>query len=230
MREKKVIMIIIGFIILLSVVLIATSSFISSVEYENVTLNGITMEVPQDNITPENVTENYTKYIDTKHNIQIYTYDSEDENNTNNSEIVEFNSILESHKGIEEIKKGNETYNKSKNSNEYVYYSKHENKNIIVITENEDDMLHILENMKITNMSTSNPLNKTDNVTTKTSKSSAKKSNSSSKDDGIYWDDEYNAYFDKNDRSVYEGQFAKGTSKKEMKEAFDEIERETNYY
>ena len=75
--------------------------------------------------------------------------------------------------------------------------------------------------------------NTTDEVNQTTSKSTTKKStssNSKSDDDGIYYDEELNAYFDKNDRTVYDGQVEKGTSKADMKRMAKEMEREANGY
>ena len=45
-----------------------------------------------------------------------------------------------------------------------------------------------------------------------------------------YYDEELNLYFDKNDRTVYDGQVEKGTSKSDLKKMSDEIVRETNGY
>ena len=74
--------------------------------------------------------------------------------------------------------------------------------------------------------------NTTDEVNQTTAKTTTKKSTSKSKsdDDGIYYDDELNAYFDKNDRTVYDGQVEKGTSKADMKRMAEEMEREANGY
>ena len=74
--------------------------------------------------------------------------------------------------------------------------------------------------------------NTTDEVNQTTAKTTTKKSTSKSKsdDDGIYYDAELNAYFDKNDRTVYDGQVEKGTSKADMKRMAEEMEREANGY
>ena len=44
------------------------------------------------------------------------------------------------------------------------------------------------------------------------------------KDSGVYYDSKLNNYFDSDNRTVKEGQFAKKTSKKEIKETLQEIE------
>ena len=74
--------------------------------------------------------------------------------------------------------------------------------------------------------------NTTDEVNQTTAKTTTKKSTSKSKsdDDGIYYDAELNAYFDKNDRTVYDGQVEKGTSKADIKRMAKEMEREANGY
>ncbi|WP_302852713.1 hypothetical protein [Methanosphaera stadtmanae] len=43
------------------------------------------------------------------------------------------------------------------------------------------------------------------------------------KDFGVYYDSKLNNYFDSNNQTVKEGQFAKKTSKKEIKETLQEI-------
>lgn len=74
-------------------------------------------------------------------------------------------------------------------------------------------------------------INKTANDTNQTpARITTKKSAEESEDDGIYFDEELNTYFDKNDRTAYEGQVPKGTSKSQMIEDSEEIIRETNYY
>ena len=78
-------------------------------------------------------------------------------------------------------------------------------------------------------------LNETNNTTeevdqTTTKRTTSSNSNRKSDDDGIYYDEELNAYFDKNDRTVYDGQVEKGTSKADMKRMAEEMEREANGY
>jgi len=74
--------------------------------------------------------------------------------------------------------------------------------------------------------------NTTDEVNQTAAKTTTKKSTSKSKsdDDGIYYDEELNEYFDKNDRTVYDGQVEKGTSKADIKRMAEEMEREANGY
>lgn len=78
-------------------------------------------------------------------------------------------------------------------------------------------------------------LNETNNTTeevdqTTTKRTTSSNSNRKSDDDGIYFDEELNVYFDKNDRTVYDGQVEKGTSKADMKRMAEEMEREANGY
>lgn len=84
----------------------------------------------------------------------------------------------------------------------------------------------VSDNQTEINLSLNNTTN-SDNVsytktTAKKSTESKSKANSD-EDDDIYYDEELNEYFDKNDRTVYEGQSPKGTSKSEIIESLNEI-------
>lgn len=84
-----------------------------------------------------------------------------------------------------------------------------------------------------TNLTINDTNNTTENATIQTeskkteSKQTTQKSSKKS-ENKVTYDPELNAYFDSNGRTVTEGQFPKGTSKSEMRQAFSEIERETN--
>lgn len=91
-----------------------------------------------------------------------------------------------------------------------------------IMTPNDDN------NTTEMNLSLNDTNNTTNETVTKTSSSTQKSSSKKSSDDRVYFDEELNTYFDKNDRSAYDGQFEKGTSKSEMKEALAEMERESN--
>lgn len=81
--------------------------------------------------------------------------------------------------------------------------------------------------INVTINNSNNTTNETPQTTSKNTKQNKKKSQS---EDGIYYDEELNLYFDKNDRTVYDGQVEKGTSKSDLKKMSDEIVRETNGY
>lgn len=68
---------------------------------------------------------------------------------------------------------------------------------------------------------TLNETNDTNNTTTESqTKSSTNtnnyKSSQSNKENDIYYDEELNTYFDKNGKTVYDGQVPKGTSKSDL--------------
>ena len=73
-----------------------------------------------------------------------------------------------------------------------------------------------------TNNTTLNDTNKTETQQTTKKQTTQKKSNKKSSSDVTY-DPELNDYFDSNGRTVSEGQFPKGTSKSEMRQALREI-------
>ena len=77
------------------------------------------------------------------------------------------------------------------------------------------------DSVNLTVNNTTNTTDTTDNQTTtqntqiNTQKDTQK---SSSSDDGITYDEKLNAYFDKNGKTAYDGQFPKGTSRQELEE------------
>ena len=160
------------------------------------------------------VTENNTTYIDKRKSLEIYTYDSEDENDTNNTEIKEFNSKLESFKNNQPIEKDNETYNKSKD-NHYFYHAKNKKKKILVITNLKINCYTCLNTWKLlTWIQVIHLIRLKMILLLKLRVLLVQKNQILQKMMELYWDDEYNTYFDKNDKTAYESQFKKKVHQK----------------
>ncbi len=72
---------------------------------------------------------------------------------------------------------------------------------------------------------TINDTNDTNNTATQTqTKTSNSKASQKDSDNGVYYDEELNLYFDKNDKTVYDGQVPKGTSKSDLKQMANDAE------
>ncbi|WP_455644937.1 hypothetical protein [Methanosphaera sp.] len=194
MRQKNVLLIIICIIVLCLIGVGAYTLFSTQESYKNITMNGIQIEVPDNNITVVNQTEHYSIYNDTENNLTILTLDSEDTSFADMSELVTYAGTREVYQvGATSQTKDNVTFNKSESTGIYSYVGNYTNKNILISTTDEDLMIHILQSMKLAENSTQNTtdnstdnstLNETDTSSTTTTstakKSSSNKSSSSS--------------------------------------------------
>lgn len=169
MRTKNVIILVIIAVIIVIAGIAAYTMLPSTPEYKNITMGGITMEVPDNNITVTNRTDLYQIYNDTENNITIYTFDSEDSNLGDLSEMTDFAMAREtSQVGGSPVTKDNVSFNESNSTGVCSYVGNYTHKNILVITHDEDQMVHILETMKLAENTTNSTLNNTNNTTTDT--------------------------------------------------------------
>ncbi|WP_455645411.1 hypothetical protein [Methanosphaera sp.] len=136
------------------------------IEYKNITMNGIQLEVPDGNITPVNQTEHYTIYNDTENDLNIYVFDSEGSNFADLSEMTTFAATREAYQiNATSVTKDNVTYNKSESTGICSYTGNYTHKNIIIATSDEDLLIHILNNIKIDEV-TANDTNTTNTTNT----------------------------------------------------------------
>lgn len=233
MRNRSKIII----IILIIIALIAgIYSYTSYENYQNITMNGLKCEVPESNVNITNSSD-YQIYDNTKDNLKIIVYDEYETNNTN--ETTSFDKVKNTAQtNITSLTKANVTYNKSQ-SGLCSYYGNYSGRNVLITTPNENTLIHILQTLKVEplEVKTSNDTNETvkeDTTnskssaaaqTTKSSKSSSKSSVKSSKSSsgGLWYDNEYGGWYDSNGRTAFEGQFPKGTSRKEVIRTLKEI-------
>ncbi|MBQ6220381.1 MAG: hypothetical protein IJJ47_11660 [Methanosphaera sp.] len=181
MRTKNVA--IIGVIALIAIVAVCGSYFLffNHVEYKNITMNGVTMEVPK---SDDNVTQNtslYSRYNDTKNHINAFVYDSTNAGINDLDEAMEFaalremfqlNATPETNDGI--------TYNYSKSTGVYSYVTNFTHKNVLVVTKDKENMIHIVKTLKV-NEEAVNQTNNTNQTTTKASSTTKKKTNTATK-------------------------------------------------
>ncbi len=172
-------LIIIGIIALLCVGAGAYVLLSSTPEYKNITMNGVTFEVPASNVNVTNQTEHYSIYNDSEHGIQIYVFDSENSTLSDMSEAATFAGIREAYQvGAQLQQESNVSFNYSDTSKTYTYLTNYTHKNVFIITKNKEDMKHILSsiNTDAITIKLNDTQNQTNNTTTVTTKKSTKSS------------------------------------------------------
>ncbi|MBR0472661.1 MAG: hypothetical protein IJI98_08220 [Methanosphaera sp.] len=180
---KKEGLIIIGVIV--AVLCIGAGAYLlynSSPEYMNITMNGVTFEVPKSNVTVLNQTEHYSIYNDTEKGVAIFVFDSTDATLSDMSEAASFAGTRDAFQiGAQLQQKSNITYNHSDTMKVYTYLTNYGHKNVFIITKNKEDMEHILSSINVNSVNYS--LNETSNSTNDTGSveysNSMKKSSSS---------------------------------------------------
>ncbi|MBE6494527.1 MAG: hypothetical protein E7Z84_08000, partial [Methanosphaera stadtmanae] len=178
--KKKGIVLIVAVILIMAIGIGAYFSIPENINYKNITMNGIIMEVPDDNGIMSNYTQLYTVYNDTKYDLMIHTFDSEDAKLNDMSEATEFAASREAYQfKSKSISKDGLSYNYSESTGIYSYVGNFTHKNVLVSTTNEEVLIHILKTMKLDPNANTTKNDTAENVTVVSQKSS---SSSSSKD------------------------------------------------
>ena len=127
--KKAILVLIILLVSILGIYYIFSSN--PSVTYENTTINGATLQIPNSTDTIMNQTEYYTIYSDNQHGINIYVFDNvssmDKEDKKNILSIIE-SKQKDSHKEEHE----NHSYNYSDTHQEYTYSTSYNTKNIFI--------------------------------------------------------------------------------------------------
>lgn len=178
--DNKELIIIVGVFALLCVGLGAYFVFSSTPEYKNVTLNGISFEVPDSDANVTNQTDCYSIYNDSEKGIAIFVFDSTDAGLNDMGEAASFAAIRDSLQAGAQLQENSGVkYNHSDITNVYTYLTNYGHKNVFIVTKNKEDMTHILSSIDTDSITIE--LNSTDNNTANNTTSSDKKSSTSSK-------------------------------------------------
>lgn len=156
---------------LLLLVALAGSYFIltSQPQYKNITMNGITMEVPESNVSVIQQTDLFSIYNDTENSVDVLVYDSTDAKLSDMTDAVTFASIRDTLKvGSIQQTSDNFTYNYSDTTKVYTYVGNYSHKNIFIATKNKEDLIHILQSINVDVNVSLNETNQTNQTVTKT--------------------------------------------------------------
>ena len=173
MRTKNVAILIIIALVAFGAVAGSYFLFFSQPQYKNITLNNVTMEVPESSVNVTQRSSLYSMYNDTKNShVDAFVFDSANAGINDMTEAMEFamvrdgfqiNSTQQTADGI--------TYNYSKSLGVYSYVTNFTHKNVLIVTGDKENMVHIVKSLKVKQNET-NTTNTT--ASTKTSSSSKK--------------------------------------------------------
>lgn len=138
-------------------------------KYKNITMNGITLEVPESNVTVLQQTDAFSIYNDTNHNIDVLVYDSNNMGLDDISDAVTFaavrdmfqvGSTLQTSEGY--------SYNYSDTNKVYTYVTNYTHKNLLIVTGTKEDMIHAIQSINVNKEVNLNITNETNQTVTKT--------------------------------------------------------------
>lgn len=172
-----------GIIALILIVLVSGAYFMffNQPQYKNITMNGITVEVPESNVTVLQQTEAFSIYNDTKNKVDIFVFDSTNTGLDDLSDAMTFATVRDTFQvGAVSQNSDGYTYNYSDTNKVYSYVTNYTHKNLLIITANKEDMIHALQTIKVNEEVNLNITNETNESVSKTS--STKKSTTTSKE------------------------------------------------
>ena len=190
MRTKALLAIIA--VIIIASIGIGSYLLLQSPEYNNITMNGVTFEVPKANVTVSNQSEHYSIYNDSGNGITIFVLDSEGIGMDEASQAVSFAGMRDAFQANSQLQEeSNYSYNYSDSMKVYTYLTNYTHKNVFIVTKNKKDMQHILSSIKVDQSNTSLSNDTNNNTTTNSSKkttSNSKASNSNKNSKSEYGD------------------------------------------
>lgn len=174
MDDKKL-AIIMAILVIIVAMVCSYFIFFAGPHYKTITMNGITMEVPENNATVKQETDIFSIYNDTDNKIFIYVLDSTNFGLGDLAEAMAFAAIRDLNQaGAQQQNIENYNVNYSQKLNTYSYVTNYTHKNLLIVTQDKESMLHILKSINVTQNDTTNQTNTTN---TTTPKKTAKKTN-----------------------------------------------------
>ncbi len=218
--DKKIISI----IIILLLATVAGGSYYyyinSGPQYKNITMNGITMEVPESNITVTQQTDIYSFYNDSDNNIEIFVLDSTTFGLNDFSEAVTYAALREAFQvGASLQTSDGYSYNYSESSGIYSWVGNYSHKNLLIATNSKEDMIHILESVKVDENSSS--LNESNETNVTQSKTTTKKTQSVEEEDSEREDEQVIDGWDPKEHEV---------SREKMDDGYERVDYDDGYY
>lgn len=118
--------------------------------YKRINVNEVQLKVPYSNVSVINQTDHFSTYEDLENGIKIYVFDDDETSLKDVNEMFNFLTVRDVNQMeaiLIEDKKF--SYNYSSSLNEYTFLNNSNNKNIFVVTKNNENMLKILKSIKI---------------------------------------------------------------------------------
>lgn len=179
MRTKNLLIIAV-ILVVIAGLCVVSYSFLSATSYKNITMDGVSMEVRDCNVSVMNQTDRYFIYNDTGNGITILLFDSTGSDLSDSSEMLSFAGVRDANQIEAKLENdGNISYNYSETLKVYTYLTNYTHRNVFIMTEDRDDMKHILSTLKVgESLLKKNETNETNNTTSSTP---AKKSSTRAK-------------------------------------------------
>lgn len=141
----------------------------SQPHYKNITMNGITMEVPESNSTVVQQTEFFSMYNDTQNNVVALVFDSTNMGLNDLAEAVTFAAVRDVlQANATQQTSDSFTYNYSETNKIYTYVGNYSHKNLFIATKNKEDMIHALQTINVDAEVSLNETNQTNQTVTTT--------------------------------------------------------------
>lgn len=168
MNKKHLAIIIVALALVLA---LGTSVYFltSQPHYKNITMNGITMEVPESNSTVVQQTEFFSMYNDTQNNVVALVFDSTNMGLNDLAEAVTFAAVRDVlQANATQQTSDSFTYNYSETNKIYTYVGNYSHKNLFIATKNKEDMIHALQTINVDAEVSLNQTNQTNQTVTTT--------------------------------------------------------------
>lgn len=186
--------------------------FFNQPQYKNITMNGISLEVPDSNVSVIQQTDAFSIYNDTENLVDVFVFDSTNAGLNDMSEALTFAGVREMFQVGSTLQTSDGyTYNYSETNKVYTYVTNYTHKNLLIVTGNKEDMIHALQTVKVNEEENLNITNETNETVTKTE--STEKSQTTDTEDDEREDEQVIDGWDPKEHEVYREDMGDGYEK-----------------
>ena len=218
--NKQYLAIGVGVILLLLIIGGTYLLFFNQPQYKNITLNGISVEVPESNISVIQQTEAFSIYNDTENHVDVFVFDSTNIGLNDLGEALTFAAVRDMFQiGSTLQTSDGYSYNYSDTNKVYTYVTNYTHKNLLIVTASKEDMIHALQTIKVNEHVSLNITNETEQVTTKAK--TTKKSEKTTTDEELREDEEVIDGWDPKEHEV---------SREDLDDGYQKVHYDDGYF
>ena len=218
--NKQYLAIGVGVILLLLIIGGTYLLFFNQPQYKNITLNGISVEVPESNISVIQQTEAFSIYNDTENHVDVFVFDSTNIGLNDLGEALTFAAVRDMFQiGSTLQTSDGYSYNYSDTNKVYTYVTNYTHKNLLIVTASKEDMIHALQTIKVNEDVSLNITNETEQVTTKAK--TTKKSEKTTTDEELREDEEVIDGWDPKEHEV---------SREDLDDGYQKVHYDDGYF
>ena len=194
--------------------------FFNQPQYKNITMNGISLEVPDSNVSVIQQTDAFSIYNDTENHVDVFVFDSTNVGLNDMSEALTFAAVREMFQvGATLQTSDGYTYNYSETNEVYTYVTNYTHKNLLIVTANKEDMIHALQTVKVNEEENLNITNETNETVTKTV--TTEKSQKTSTEEEEREDEQVIDGWDPKEHEVY---------REDMEDGYEKVHYDDGYF